>query len=251
MYLLLIYILILAVPFIVMPRYMIQGGISPYRIVLQATLTVAASATAVFIVAAMTGEGLFAQVHEMAEAVSKEAASNPMVTDMFDMGSASVQERTDMLVKLYDSLFAMLPAYILTIGAVVAYVEYIILSKILGRKRRVSAMPKFREFSFPGSAVTGVVVMYLLTWVMTQAGMFADNMMFVNMDFLFDFTFSIQGISVVLMFCHLKRMPAALGIVIAAILWITLIGRVVLVMAGMMDLMFGLKGRIRGRGERR
>ena len=108
-------------------------------------------------------------------------------------------------------------------------------------------MPKFREFSFPGGALTGVVIMYLLTWVMTQSGIFTNNMMYINMDFLFDFTFSIQGVSVVLMFCHMKRMPYVLGIIIAVILWMTLIGRAVLVMTGMIDLMFGLKGKIRGR----
>ncbi len=247
MYLLLIHILILAVPLIVMPRYIIQGYISPYRTVLQATIAVAASATVVFIAASMTGEGLFSQIHEMVRAISREAASNSAITEMFDMGSADLQERTEMLTNLYDNLFAMLPSYIITVGAVVSYIEYIILSKIIGRKRQVVKMPKFREFSFPGGALTGVVIMYLLTWVMTQSGIFTNNMMYINMDFLFDFTFSIQGVSVVLMFCHMKRMPYVLGIIIAVILWMTLIGRAVLVMTGMIDLMFGLKGKIRGR----
>ena len=67
------------------------------------------------------------------------------------------------------------------------------------------------------------------------------------MDMLFNFVFSIQGVSVVLMFCHMKRVPKAVGVVIAVVMWMIYVGRMALLIIGMFDLILGLKRRIKGR----
>lgn len=134
-------------------------------------------------------------------------------------------------------------------SVVFAYLEYIILSKIMARQQKRNMMPPFREFSLPGGAMMGIVGMYLAAWILTEAGVFSNNMMYMNIDFLFDFAFSIQGVSVVLMFCHMKRLPKILGAVAAVILWMTYIGKMFLVIIGMFDLMFNFKGRIQNTGR--
>lgn len=251
MYLLLIYFLILVIPLIIMPRYIKSAAMSPYRTVLQATMIIAAAAAVVFMAAAMTGEGVFAQIQGLIEVVSKEAANNQLIVDAFDMASASDAQRTELISQLYKNMFSLMPAYIMVIGAIVSYIEYIIISGVMSRRRQVMRMPKFREFSFPNRAAMGIICMYLLAWILTEAGAFGDDMMYRNIDFLFDFAFAIQGVSVVLMFCHMKRMPKALGVIAAIIMWITLIGKMVLVMLGMLDMIFGFKGRIKGGNAQR
>lgn len=246
MYLLLIYFLILVIPLIVMPRYIRSGAMSPYRTVMQATMIIAAAAAVVFLSASMTGQGLFAQLQELIKAVAKEVADSRMVIDTLSLASVSDAERVELITQLYKNTFAVMPVCIMTMGAVVSYIEYIILAKIIGKRKPVTRMPRFREFSFPNSAVMGIIGMYLVTWILTQTGVFADDMMYQNIDFLFDFAFAIQGVSLVLMFCHMKRIPKALGIAAAIVLWITFIGKMLLVMLGMFDLIFGFKGRIKG-----
>lgn len=244
MYLLLIYFLILIIPLIVMPKHIRLGTLSPYRTVMQATLVTTAAAAIVFMAASMAGQGLFAQMKELTDDMARELAGNPMIADAFSQTSVSEADRAKMFEQIYDQTFAVMPACIMTMGAVVAYIEYMIMARLMGKRRPVKKLPKFREFSLPHSAFMGIMGMYLLTWILTETGVFSDNMMYANINFIFDFAFSIQGLSVVLMLCYAKRLPKALGIVAAVILWMTFIGKTLLVILGMMDLIFNFKERL-------
>ena len=53
------------------------------------------------------------------------------------------------------------------------------------------------------------------------------------------------------MFCHMKRIPKPVGVIIAIVMWMIYLGRLVLLMVGMFDLIFGIKGKIQGRSARR
>ena len=248
MYLLLIYFLILVVPIAVMPGYIRTGKMSPYRTVMQATLIVTVMTVIVFMVASMTGEGIFAQLQELIDDMAKELAKNPMIEDSLNLASVSKADRVEVISAIYKSAFAVMPATIMAMSVVVSYIEYIIISKIMSRRvTTVRRMPKFREFTWPGSALMGIMGMYLLSWLLTKTGVFADSMVYMNIDFLFNFMFSLQGVSVVLMFCHMKRIPKAIGIIAAVILWMTYFGRKALLIIGMIDLIFGIKKRIKGR----
>lgn len=250
MYLLLIYFLILVVPIAVMPGYIRTGRMSPYRTVMQATLIVTVMTVIVFMVASMTGEGIFAQLQELIDDMAKELAKNPMIEDSLNLASVSKADRVEVISAIYKSAFAVMPATIMAMSVVVSYIEYIIISKIMSRRvTTVRRMPKFREFTWPGSALMGIMGMYLLSWLLTKTGVFADSMVYMNIDFLFNFMFSLQGVSVVLMFCHMKRIPKAIGIIAAVILWMTYFGRMAMLIIGMIDLIFGIKKRIKGRSS--
>lgn len=250
MYLLMIYFLILVVPIAVMPGYIRTGKMSPYRTVMQATLIVTVMTVIVFMVASMTGEGIFAQLQELIDDMAKELAKNPMIEDSLNLASVSKADRVEVISAIYKSAFAVMPATIMAMSVVVSYIEYIIISKIMSRRvTTVRRMPKFREFTWPGSALMGIMGMYLLSWLLTKTGVFADSMVYMNIDFLFNFMFSLQGVSVVLMFCHMKRIPKAIGIIAAVILWMTYFGRMALLIIGMIDLIFGIKKRIKGRSS--
>lgn len=250
MYLLLIYFLILVVPIAVMPGYIRTGKMSPYRTVMQATLIITVMTVIVFMVASMTGEGIFAQLQELIDDMAKDLAKNPMIEDSLNLASVSKADRVEVISAIYKSAFAVMPATIMAMSAVVSYIEYIIISKIMSRRvATVRRMPKFREFTWPSSALMGIMGMYLLSWLLTKTGVFADSMVYMNIDFLFNFMFSLQGVSVVLMFCHMKRIPKAIGIIEAVILWMTYFGRMALLIVGMIDLVFGIKKRIQGRSS--
>lgn len=251
MYLLLIYFLILVVPFLVMPKYIKNRTMSPYRTVLQSVLFIAAAVVVVFMVASITGEGLFAQLQGPIKSVAKELAGNTMLMERFDIASLSEGERVELFEQLYQSVFALIPACVLIVGAVASYIEYILLAYFIGKKRPVDKMPPFREFSFSNGAITGIVSMYLIAWVLTKTEVFRDGMMYANMNCLFDFAFSIQGISVVLMFCHMKKIPKAIAVIGSAILWLNAIGRLVLILIGMFDLIFNFKEMIQSKSARR
>ena len=115
----------------------------------------------------------------------------------------------------------------------------------------VRLMPKFREFTLPGGAIWGILIMYMVSWLMTSAEMLSDDLLYVNMDLIFDFVLSLQGISVVFMLFHMKKLPKAVAVIIIIVLWGTYMGRWMLVLLGMFDILLGLKTRIQSGRSRR
>lgn len=246
MYLLLIFFLMLAIPFFVMPKMILTAQTSPYRVVLTSTIVITAASTIVFMTASLTGDGIYAQLQDTIELVSAEAVKNPMMTETFRLMGVSTEDQVGVLIQMYNSVFRVLPVCIMFMGAVVSYLAYLILSRFLKQRNEIQLMPKFREFSFPRGAATAVMLMYLIAWILTETGTLADTMLYANMNLLFDLMFSLQGVAVILMFFHLKRFPRALGIVAVIILWETAIGKLLLTLLGLFDLMLGLRSKMRG-----
>lgn len=246
MYLSLIFLLTLLIPCISMPKPIKMAIASPYRIVLASIITTCGAAAVIFMVAAMSGESVYSQLYEICKIISKEAASNPMVTESFKMAEVGEDDLYKMFLTVYDRSLKLLPVSIMFMSAIVSYIAYIIQSNILSKKYKVRKMPKLREFSFPHGAAMAVMLMYLVAWIMAESGSSTNEMLYLNMNMLFDTVFSIQGITVVLMFFHMKRLPKAVGIIVLVIMWCTSIGRMFLVLMGMCDLIIGLKVRING-----
>ncbi len=246
MHFLIIFVFTLIIPFIVLPKYIIEGRMSPYRAVMQSTLVISAMAVIVFMFAYMTGEGVMAQMQDMIKLTSEMIASDPQFVELMGTEYDTEAARVNMLVKMYNDIFQQMPVCIMFTGAIVSYIAYIILSKTLSKKHAVHKLPPFREFSFPGGTAIGIMLMYLISALFMGVEALSGDMLYANMNLLFDIVFSLQGISVVLMFCHMKRMPKAVGVIIALVLWMTVIGRMLLVVVGLFDLMMGIKAKITG-----
>lgn len=246
MHILLIFFLTLIIPFLVMPKMILDGRQSPYRIVLNATIVISAMATLVLMAAALSGVGLYAQMQDMVDVMSTEAAKNSAAIGAFDLAGISEEERAGMFQQVYSNALVVFPVSIMFTGAVVSYLVYLVLSRILSKRANVQRMSKFREFSFPHGAGTAVMFMYLTSWILTETGVLADAMFYANINVLFDLVFSLQGIAVVLMFCHLKRVPSAVGIIAVIVLWSTVFGEMMLILLGLFDLMIGIRSRMTG-----
>lgn len=251
MYFSLIFFLILIVPVAVMPRQMLAGHRSPHRIVMQAIIASMAAILMVFMLASYLDDSVYSEGKAAAELLSQQAAANTQLADLMGLGDTSEEERLDFFSQVYDLGLDRIPVSFMFLAAVAAYLEYLLISSLLARRGRVKKMPPFREFSFPYGTAMAVMLMYLTTWLIASAETSYGAMLFANLDMLFDLVFALQGISVVLLFFHLKRIPAAAGIVVAAVMWITSIGKLFLVLLGLIDMMMGLKGRIRGRNAGR
>lgn len=250
MYLTAIFFLTLIIPFLAMPRHIKLGILSPYRIVLLSTIGVSAAAAVVFMAAALSGTGLYSQLHEMMKVASEEVAVNPMILQSFDASGMSEADIAEFVMQVYDAGLMRLPITIMTMGAVVSYIAYIIISRLMSRKNDVKLMPKFREFTFPHGAAMAVMLMYLIGWMMMEAEVEVGAMLFLNFSALFDLVFVIQAIAVVLMFFHFKKVPQIVAVLICIVMCVTSFGKAVMVLLGMTDLFFGLRMRMGGRAGR-
>lgn len=245
MYLLLIFLMSFIIPLIALPGLIKKRIGSPYRIVLYASLISSAAAFMVFAVAAMSGESVFSQLDSTIDAMADILARDNSVAEIMNMSDVAVSERADFFTKLYQEVFESLPASIMTFNAVIAYFEYILMSRTMTAKNvGVRLMPKFREFSLPAGTIWGILIMYLVSWLMTTTETLPNDLLYVNMDLIFDFVLALQGISVVFMLFHMKKLPRAVAVVVIIVLWGTYMGRWILIMLGMFDIIIGLKIRI-------
>lgn len=250
MYFSIIFLLTLIIPFLIIPGYIKKGTVSPYRVVLISFLTITALATIVFMAAYFAGIDIYQQLYEIAKMISSEAARNPMIIEGLNAAGVSEEARTEMFMQIYEAGIMSLPASIMFTGAVVSYIAYIILSRIAGRKHQVIRMPKFREFTFGHGAAMAMMLMYIISWLMLESEMAVGELMYVNINMLFDLVFSLQGIAVVMMFFHFKKAPQAVAVVVCIFMWMTSIGKMFLVLMGMADLIIGLRVKMGGNAER-
>lgn len=250
MYLTIIFLLTLIIPFLVMPKHIRLGILPPYRVVLLSMLGVMVTAVVVLMAASLSGTGLYAQLHEVSKLISEEAAKNPMMIESLSAAGIGEEDRVKTLVQIYDTGLMRLPATIIFMGAIVSYIAYIILSRIIGKKHDVKKMPKFREFTFGHGTAMAIMLMYLISWIMLEAELGVGEMMYVNINMLFDLIFAFQGIAVVMMFFHFKKIPQAVAVVVSGFMWITSIGKMFLVLIGMADLFLGLRIRMGGSAGR-
>lgn len=251
MYLSLIFILTLIIPFIAMPRHIKLNILPPYRVILLSIIGIGVMSALVLMVASFSGQGLYAQLHEIAKLISADAATNPMIIEALGMKEMSEAEISQMLLTMYDKGLLVLPVAVLLMGAIVSYIAYIILSNIIGKKTEVKKMPKFREFTFPHGTAMAVMIMYIIGWIMLESESEMGEILFANFSALFDLVFVLQGIAVVLMFFHFKKIPQAIAVVVSGFMVITSIGKTFIVLLGMADIFFGLRLRMGSRPSRR
>ena len=160
--------------------------------------------------ASLTGSGLFSRIMEDVKDAAGALATDARIAEAFRMTDETVAERKEFLTAAYESVIKLAPFYIMALGAIISYIEYIILSRSLGKRSAVKKMPPFREFSFPPGNCHGSCGHVLHSLDNDHVGDGDSDMLYLNVSAMFDFAFCIQGISVIFMFFHMKRIPRQL-----------------------------------------
>ncbi|MEG0829503.1 MAG: DUF2232 domain-containing protein [Anaerovoracaceae bacterium] len=245
MYLSLAIFVAIFLPIPVISRAIIKR-VPPYRAILEGIVGAAVGTTLVFILAAASGNSIFSIMSESIDYMAKILASNQALIESLDMTKATQAEKIVFFTNFYGEAADAIPSVICIIAAVSGYIEYIILSKII-KPGGSSAFPmaKFRYFSLPRKSILGWAIIYLFSWGITALGIWPDNVLYLNVSGLFNFTFCLQGMAVVFTFCYRKRIHQAIAVIIIAFLFISGIGQIVLLLLGILDLVIGLKGRLR------
>ena len=155
-------------------------------------------------------------------------------------------QRADALNEVYGQAAQLLPSSICIISAVASYIEYILLSKVV-KWNGVRAIPmtRFRDFDLPRNIVLGWLVLFVLSWLITKTGIMSSDIVYVNINALFNFAFSLQGMSVLFMFCHRKRAPKVIAVIIVIFFLLSNLGKMVLMLLGFADVLFRLKERLK------
>lgn len=224
--LLLLAVIVLPVPSIIIG---IKKRERPYAAVLQGILAAGIGMVAVFVISGMAGYNM-----------AKE-----MTTAVAQMEQVLPPEQMEMFRAIYETAIKAVPGTMLVMAAIISYLEYIIFSHIVKVKGDLAdRMPPLKEFMLPRNAINGWFVIFILAWLLKLSGLPAGEVVVLNINVLFSFTFGIQGISLILLWGHLRKKPKAMPILIVILLWIVPLGRIGLLFLGIGDLFFGLRQKI-------
>ena len=210
----------------------IKRGLNPYNGVLSASVSAGLGSLLIFIFATLSGTSVAAELE------AAYAQAMPMLLQSFP-------GQEDLLKQSIDIAISGFPSMVLLMGVVVAYLEYLILSKFVRNGEKGAwQMARLREFSWPRNGIYGWLLIFVLSWIAGLTGMPDGDLVMQNVQSIFEAAFALQGTSLLLMFFFMKRVPRGLGPVLAVFAWILPMGKSILFLLGIADIMLGLRTRI-------
>lgn len=229
---------------------LMRKSVSPYRVVTGGAVAGTVAALAVMIAASLSGQSIYEEMQESMQYMAETMANDQSLMQAMQMSEMKEAQRIAFFEQTGAAGTELMPSSVGVLAAVSAYVEYLLISKVMkaGTSSGTAAivpMPPFREFSLPRNAVIGFVGIYLLSWLFTEAQLVANDMLSINISVLFNFVFCLQGIAVIFMFCYKKRAPKVIAVIVVLFFFFSTFGKWALFLLGMMDLIFSIRTKLR------
>ena len=219
--------------------------ITPFRAVLNGVLTGTLGALIVMVLGQMMGVNAFDELFNAVDSMVKMMSENADFTAMFGE-DVSNEQMKDTLTIIYENSIKLLPGCMVMIALLASYVEYIILSKFI-KTDGITAIPmtKMQEFDLPRRLITLWCLIYIVLLILSGTEAFADSIIMMNVNMLFDLAFCLQGVSVIFMFCHTRKIPRLIPAVLMVLIIVFGVGKNIVMLLGFADLLFGLKYRMK------
>jgi uncharacterized protein YybS (DUF2232 family) len=253
---LIIFLILILIPVPAMLRYMLSGR-NAYRGILEGSLSAITGVALVFLIYwALTGATFSDAVNSSLDLIKAEDMNMDAYTVLGaePLAPAAMQQ---MLDAMKETTRLAVPGLLIIFCLILAYVEYGVISWALVKSgapvknealaksgKKVSALPPFRRFSLPRNAVLGSLIVYILAYLSVSMEIIDGKLMMYNLEMLFTFVFSIQGLAVIFFFGFQKRIPKILLVVLSGILFLTWLGQTFLFLLGLTDVVLDIRKRI-------
>jgi len=206
----------------------IKKGQNPYRTVTDGIITAGVGLVFIYILSSVSAGGIAVETEE----------SIRLITE-------SLGEKTQEYKEYLARAVTVLPAAMLCLSAVCGYAEYKGLYRILQKDNaKAMEMPPFRDFSWPRNSIYGWFLIFIISWTMKAAGSGLGEITAANINVIFETAFAFQGAALVFMIFFIKKIPKALAVILVIAAWIVPFGKNILFMAGIADIVLGIKIRI-------
>lgn len=245
MYSLLILLIITLVPIPIMLKYML-GGKNAYRGVLEGTISAVIGVTMVFMFShVFTGITVFERFDAILDNMNMVDPSMSEMYGMFGLNGLDSSEIQNAMENMKEIMKLSIPGTVIIWSSIFAYFNYKIISWFLQKSgREVSMIPPFRNFSLPKSVMLGSAFVYICSYLAANLEIIDKSLIMFNIQMLFSFTFSMQGLAFIIYYGYMKRLPKIIVIIIAMILISTSLGKTALFILGLTDVAFDIRKRI-------
>lgn len=149
------------------------------------------------------------------------------------------------IVTVFDMLKTLFPSLLVVSSFIAVYLILLVCGTILKRfKMPLPERIPFREWKLPRSLIWYYVGVTLISFfVPFETGTFT-NMAIVNLVFMLQVLFTIQGLSFVFFFAYNKRIAKAVPVIVAIFAMLTPIGLLLIRLLGIIDIGFDLRQRV-------
>ena len=243
MYTFAILLIMVVIPIPVMMKNMLTGR-SAYRGILEGSMTAMTGLALVFLMFwLMTGVTFF---HAINSTLSQITIEDMNISSYYMMGTKqltpdAMQAALDQMKEMTKLAF---PGTIIVFSMIIAYLNYFTISWVIGKTgRKISKLPPFRVFSLPKSIILGALLIYILSYIVIGMGIIGKDLMMFNLELLFTFVFSVQGLAVVFYFAYLKKIPRIVTLIVSGIFLFTWLGQTFLFLLGFADLVLDIRKR--------
>lgn len=244
MYTLITLLIMIVMPIPVMMRYMLTGR-NAYRGILEGSMSAITGVSLLFLAFwSMTG---LSYLQALKNAMNQVNFENMQLPSYYAMGIKELEPASMQLAidKMKEITTLAVPGIIIIFCIIFAYLNYVVISRVLSKisKKKVSLLPPFRAFSLPKNIVLGSLLIYVLSYITISMGIITEDLIMFNLEMLFTFIFSIQGLAAVFYFGYRKRVPKVVLLLFSVIFFTTWIGQTFLFLLGLTDLVFDLRKR--------
>ncbi len=243
MYTLLILLIMIFIPIPVMMRYMLTGR-NAYRGILEGSMSAMTGVALVFLIFwSMTGATFFDVLNSALNQISVEDM-NLGSYYMIGMKELEPDAMRLALDNVKETTKLALPGMIIVFCMVITYLNYAVISWVFRKSgRKISALPPFRAFSLPKNIIIGSLIIYLLSYFTVNMGIIDKSLIMFNLELLFTFVFSIQGLAVVFYFGYSKKIPKFILVIVSGIFILTWLGQTFLFLLGLTDVVLDIRKR--------
>ncbi len=222
---LIIFLILILIPVPAMLRYMLSGR-NAYRGILEGSLSAITGVALVFLIFwSMTGATFFDVLNSALNQISVEDM-NLGSYYMIGMKELEPDAMRLALDNVKETTKLALPGMIIVFCMVITYLNYAVISWVFRKSgRKISALPPFRAFSLPKNIIIGSLIIYLLSYFTVNMGIIDKSLIMFNLELLFTFVFSIQGLAVVFYFGYSKKIPKFILVIVSGIFILTWLGQ--------------------------
>lgn len=205
----------------------------------------AAGAMTVMVVAVASGVSISDSINNYIDETVKVLTANPQYMEMMNSMGVKSADAADYLTNTYKTVAQILPALVFIIGGLVSYIEYNIIVKLRYRKSEgFKPLAYIRNFALKSEDVLGWFFIYCVGYLLHIAGFANASSIVLNINVMIEMVIALQGISLVMLVGHIKRIPKLLVGGILLVGWMIPVGKSVIFVIGMIDLIFNIRRRM-------
>lgn len=224
----------------------ISKRVKPYLAIGYGITAGAMTMLAIFALAFLFGESFGDQLNARIDQAVELIVQNKDVLANVGLNEISNAKAISLLTEMYKTMAMLLPSVLIILEAIVSYIEYTMLVKI--RYAQTSGYKPYaylRNYTLTNNDVIGWFIIYSISYLIKFAGIGIGEVAVMNINIMVNAIISVQAVGLIFFVTYVKQRPRIFAIIISISLWIIPIGKSILFLLGVMDLIVNLRGKFR------